>query len=131
MPNVLIEVRKHYTADSEQRLMETVHDALVTAFGLRPQDRCVKLVAYEPNRFLCPTHLALPELYTQIAIECFSGRSLEAKRNLYRTIVGNLEELGIPRDHVQIMIREIPPENWGIRGGQAACDLELGYRVDV
>ena len=22
-------------------------------------------------------------------------------------------------------------ENWGIRGGQAACDVELGFKIDV
>jgi hypothetical protein len=29
------------------------------------------------------------------------------------------------------MLREIPKENWGIRGGQAACDVELGFKVEV
>jgi phenylpyruvate tautomerase PptA (4-oxalocrotonate tautomerase family) len=43
----------------------------------------------------------------------------------------NLEALGIPRDHVKIVLREIPRENWGIRGGQAGCDVELGFKVDV
>jgi phenylpyruvate tautomerase PptA (4-oxalocrotonate tautomerase family) len=39
--------------------------------------------------------------------------------------------MSIPRDHVKILLREIPPENWGIRGGRAACDVELGFKVDV
>jgi len=29
------------------------------------------------------------------------------------------------------MLREITAENWGIRGGQAACDVDLGFKVDV
>ncbi|RYY36432.1 MAG: hypothetical protein EOP46_06440, partial [Sphingobacteriaceae bacterium] len=26
---------------------------------------------------------------------------------------------------------EIPKENWGIRGGQAGCDVELGFKIEV
>jgi hypothetical protein len=37
----------------------------------------------------------------------------------------------VPRDHVSITVRESPAENWGIRGGQAACDVELGFDVRV
>ena len=68
-----------------------------------------------------------PEAYTHISIDAFQGRSVEAKRNLYKAIVDNLEPLGIPKDHVKILLREIPQENWGIRGGQAACDVDLGF----
>jgi hypothetical protein len=56
---------------------------------------------------------------------------LDAKRRLYAGIVDNLEPLGIPRNHVKILLREIPAENWGIRGGQAGCDVELGFKIDV
>nr|WP_238326414.1 tautomerase family protein [Desulfuromonas acetoxidans] len=64
-------------------------------------------------------------------MDCFAGRSLDAKRSLYQAIVNNLEPFGIPKSHVKIMLREITAENWGIRGGQAACDVELGFKVDV
>lgn len=43
-----------------------------------------------------------------------------------RRIVDRLEVLGIPADHTAITVREIPAINWGIRGGQAAADLDLG-----
>jgi phenylpyruvate tautomerase PptA (4-oxalocrotonate tautomerase family) len=61
----------------------------------------------------------------------FAGRTLEAKRSLYRGIVENLESLGIPRDHVKILLREIPREDWGIRGGQAGSDIDLGFDAEV
>jgi hypothetical protein len=41
------------------------------------------------------------------------------------------QPLGIPRDHVKILLREIPRENWGIRGGQAGCDVDLGFLIEV
>jgi phenylpyruvate tautomerase PptA (4-oxalocrotonate tautomerase family) len=53
-----------------------------------------------------------------VSVDCFAGRSVEAKRRLYEEIVDRLEPLGIPRDHVSITLRESPTENWGIRGWQ-------------
>ncbi len=36
-----------------------------------------------------------------------------------------------PKNHVKILLREIAQENWGVRGGQAGCDIELGFKVEV
>ena len=131
MPSVLIEVRQQYPAEIEAGIMEAVHSALRAAFKILPGDRNVRLLVHEPHRFQCPPDREKPEYYTHISIDCFAGRSLEAKRMLYRLIVDNLSRFGIPGNHVKIMLREISAENWGIRGGQAACDVELGFEVKV
>ena len=131
MPSILIEVRKSYTPEQETALMEAVHAALRAAFKIMPGDKDVRLLVHEPHRFACPPDRQRPELYTHISIDAFAGRSLDAKRNLYRAIVNNLGALGIPKDHVKILLREITPDNWGIRGGQAGCDVELGFEVEV
>lgn len=131
MPSVLIEVRRQYSPAQEGELIEAVHAALLEAFKILPGDRNVRLLVHEPHRFACPPDRDRPEFYTHISIDCFAGRSLEAKRNLYLGIVERLEPFGIPRDHVKILLREIMPENWGIRGGQAACDVDLGYDISV
>jgi phenylpyruvate tautomerase PptA (4-oxalocrotonate tautomerase family) len=131
MPSVLIEVRRSATPDEEVALMEAVHAALRETFKILPGDRNVRLVVHPPHRFACPPDRARPELYTHVSIDAFAGRSLEAKRALYRAIVANLGRLGIPADHVKILLRELPRENWGIRGGQAGCDVDLGFEIDV
>jgi phenylpyruvate tautomerase PptA (4-oxalocrotonate tautomerase family) len=131
VPSVLIEIRRSIPAEEECRLMEAVHSALREAFKILPGDRNVRLIVHEPHRFSCPPERSQPELYTHISIDAFAGRSLGAKRALYRGIVEKLEELGIPKDHVKILLRELPPENWGIRGGQAGCDVDLGFKIDV
>ena len=131
MPHALIEVRRHYRESEEVSIIEAVHGALVAAFRIPPNDKHVRLVVHEPHRFAHPPNLAQPELLTAVSIDCFSGRSVQAKRNLYREITDRLERLGIPRDHVSITVREHPAENWGIRGGQAACDVDLGFNVNV
>ncbi len=131
MPSILIEVRRPYTQAQEVALMEAVHSALREAFKIHPGDRNVRLVVHEPHRFACPPSCEKSELYTHISIDAFAGRSLDAKRNLYRAIVNNLEPLGIPKDHVKILLREIPRRDWGLRGGQAGCDTELGFKIEV
>ena len=131
MPSVLIEVRRQYTQEQEIALIEAVHMALRDAFKIMPGDKNVRLLVHEPHRFACPPAREKPEFYTHISIDAFAGRSLDAKRCLYKAIVTNLESLGIPKDHVKILLREIEKENWGIRGGQAGCDVDLGFKIDV
>ncbi|MBK7542146.1 MAG: tautomerase family protein [Candidatus Competibacter sp.] len=131
MPSVLIEVRRCYTQEQEIAIMDAVHGALCEAFKIMPSDKNMRLIVHQPHRFACPPDREKPEFYTHISIDAFAGRSLDAKRNLYKAIVNNLEPLGIPKNHVKILLREISKENWGIRGGQAGCDVELGFRIEV
>lgn len=131
MPSALIETRQTHPRDQEEAMISAVHGALCEAFKIKSRDRNVRLVAHEPHRFACPPDIAKPALYTYISIDAFAGRSLEAKRSLFKSIVAGLEPLGIPRDHVGIVLREAPTSDWGIRGGQAACDLDLGFKIDV
>src|SRR3984957_9183050 len=131
MPHVLVEVRREYSPEEEIALMDAVHSALRTAFRIPPSDRHVRLVAHEPHRFACPPGKAQPDRYTLVSVDAFAGRSLDAKRALYREIVESLEPLGIPGDHVSIVVRDVPLTSWGIRGGVAACDVDLGFDVNV
>lgn len=131
MPSVQIEIRRAIGTDEEMAIIEAVHSSMREAFKIPPGDRNVRLVVHEPHRFACPPHLAKPELFTLIGIDAFSGRSLDAKRALYAAIVEKLEKIGIPTDHVIIVLNEIQTENWGIRGGLAACDLDLGFKINV
>jgi phenylpyruvate tautomerase PptA (4-oxalocrotonate tautomerase family) len=131
MPNVTIEVGQPRSQADEEALIEAVHLALVQAFRIPSSDRTARLIVHEPHRLQGSSLLAQPHLFTLISIDCFPGRSLEAKRALYAAIVDKLSVLGIPSDHVKVALRELPPENWGIRGGKAACDVELGFRVNV
>jgi phenylpyruvate tautomerase PptA (4-oxalocrotonate tautomerase family) len=131
MPHVQIEIRREYTEAQEVALMDAVHGALERAFRIPSSDRHVRLLVHEPHRFACPPGKAQPERYTLVSIDAFAGRSIDAKRALFQQIVDSLEPLGIPRDHISIVVRDIPLTNWGIRGGAAACDVDLGFDVNV
>jgi len=127
----MIEVRKTYEPEEQSAIVDAVFAALVEAFMIPKDDKNVRLITHNPNCFACPPSKEHPELYTHISIDCFHGRSLEAKKNLYRSIVARLKALGIPPDHTKIVLREIPIENWGLSGGQAGCDVDLGFEIHV
>jgi phenylpyruvate tautomerase PptA (4-oxalocrotonate tautomerase family) len=131
MPHVLIETRREYSEAEEVALIDAVHGALQRAFRIPPEDRHVRLLAHRPHRFAVPPGKAQPDRYTLVSIDAFAGRSLDAKRDLYRQIVESLEPLGIPRDHISIVVRDLPRASWGIRGGAAASDVDLGFDVNV
>ncbi|OYT93824.1 MAG: tautomerase family protein [Burkholderiales bacterium PBB3] len=131
MPSTLVEVRRPYPPEQQACIVEAVHAALVEGFKIPSEDRCVRLVTYEPHLFICSPKLDQPERYTVVTVTAFSGRSLDAKRNLYRAIVERLDTLGIPPNHVKIILNEVPQDNWGLRGGKPASEVELGFTVDV
>ena len=131
MPSVLIETRCQRSPLDERALIDAVHQALVYAFEIPAHDRDIRLIVHEPHRYAAPSGKSEPALYTHITIDAFMGRSLDAKRKLYRTIVQNLSALDIPADHVKVLVRESPTMNWGIRGGEAACDIDLGFKIAV
>lgn len=131
MPSTVIEVRQSYTAEQETQLIEAVQAALVEGFKIPAEDRCVRLIAYDPHRFIYPPRLSQPERYTLVTVTAFAGRTIEAKRRLYRAIVERLGALDIPADHVTITLNEVERENWGLRGGQPASEIDLGFKVDV
>lgn len=131
MPSILIERRSHTSEEREIAIINAVHCAMVEAFKIKENDKNVRLLVHLPHRFACPPGKEQASEYTHISIDAFKGRSIDAKRALYQTIVEKLEPLGIPKDHTKILLREIPKENWGVRGGQAASDIDLGFKIDV
>lgn len=131
MPSAAIEVRRAYTPDEEMALLEAVHSALVEAFKILPAHRNLTLIVHPPHRFLGRPDCENPERLTNISVFVLRGRTVEAKRHLYKAIIERLELLGIPRMCVLIKLHELSPENVAVRGGQALCDIELGYPVDV
>ncbi|MGH2756247.1 MAG: tautomerase family protein [Actinomycetota bacterium] len=126
MPLVQIEVVKGRSPSEKKALFDAVHDALVEALKIPDDDREQTLVEHESDDFDVRS-----STYTIVRITMFPGRSLAAKRDLYQAIVRNLGRLGIQPTDVSIVLQEPPLENWAIRGGTPASEVDLGYRLDV
>jgi phenylpyruvate tautomerase PptA (4-oxalocrotonate tautomerase family) len=128
MPNIRIETRSGWIT-SPETIISAVHGAVSEVLKLPVWDRTVRLVEHLPSHFPPPPDRG--ERFTLVEVTMFAGRSLEAKRMLYRTIVSRLEAAGVPASDVSITLIEVAAENWGIRGGQPASEVELGFKVDV
>ncbi len=113
----------------EASVLEAVQNALLSALKIPDYDRDIVLDLYDANRRIIPTGRS--ERYTRIEVVLFSGRSLDAKRSLYQAVVANLHDLGVPATEIKIVLIEASPEDWGLRGGQPASEIDLGFRIDV
>ena len=113
----------------EQEVIGAVQSALLLALKIPDYDRDVVLDIYDPTARIVPTGRS--DHCTRIEFMMFSGRSLEAKRALYGALVSNLSALGVPATEIKIILLEVPPENWGLRGGHPASEIDLGFKVDV
>lgn len=131
MPAILIEVRKDYNEQEGAKLIDAVHSAMVAAFQIPQEDRTIRLLVHPPHRFAVSPTKTRPDLYTLISVDAFSGRSIEAKRKLFSEIAKNLSALGIPKDHILIVVRDSAKESWGVQGGQSGYDVDLGFKVEV
>ena len=128
MPIAHVHVRAGRPAAERRALLDGVHAALVEAFQIPAQDRHLLLHQHAAEDL---DSTKGPD-FTLVEVIAFPGRSLEAKRRLYAAIVRNLEASpGVPPDAVMIVLHEPPLECWGIRGGKAATDVQLGFTVTV
>ncbi len=123
MPSTTIDVRMAYSEDEEVAIMQAVLRAQVDALGIAPSNRNIVLQVHLPHRFLGRPDRPNPERFTNISIHVLPGYTLQTKRRLYRSIVEQLEPLGIPPMCVLIRLIGLPPGNTAIRGGQAMCDV--------
>jgi hypothetical protein len=129
MPDIMVEVRGSWLAGKQGAFLNAVHEAVVQTLKTPIDEPLARLIEHPPISYLTP-HSA-GERFTRIEIILFQGRSLEAKRELYRAMVQKLGAFDVPPVDVKVVLVEIPSENVGIRGAQAACDVDLGYALQV
>lgn len=129
MPIAKIEVRRARPAAEIAALIDAVYLAQREALKVPEGDKQVRYIEHQPEHFAVPP--GKTENYTFVEILMFPGRSIDAKRNLYQSIVRRFGELGIAATDVFIVLQEPPLENWGLRGGVPASETDLGFRLDV
>jgi phenylpyruvate tautomerase PptA (4-oxalocrotonate tautomerase family) len=129
MPSAQIELRKKWSRSEKDRMILALHESLVECLQIPEYDKLVRLREYQPEDFIVPP--SGTENYVLIEISIFSGRSLDAKRALYKAIVARFSELGIAKGDIRIILYEVTPDNWGIRGGVPASEVDLGFKIEV
>ena len=129
MPLAKIEVRKSRPQTQVAAMMEAVYQAQREALKVPENDRQIRYIEHKPEHFAVPPDKT--DNYTLVEITLFPGRSLEAKRRLYQSIVRRFGELDIAPSDIMIVLNEPPLDNWGLRGGCPASEIDLGFKLDV
>jgi phenylpyruvate tautomerase PptA (4-oxalocrotonate tautomerase family) len=129
MPLVNISVRQGNSIEFKNSVHRAIHSALVSAFKIPDSDYNQKITEYDKNNWKIPP--GKPDTFVMIEIFVFPGRKKETKKKLYEEIVKNLENVGINRVDTLILLIEQPLENWGLRGGIPADEVDLGFDTNV
>jgi len=129
MPFAKIEVRRTHAPETVQALIDSVYWAQRIALNVPEDDRQIRYIEHKPEHFAVPP--GKTENYTFVEILLFPGRSIQAKRTLYKEIVSRFQVLGIEPSDVFIVLHEPPLDNWGIRGGQPASEVNIGFNLNV
>jgi phenylpyruvate tautomerase PptA (4-oxalocrotonate tautomerase family) len=129
MPLVKVEIYQTESKIYKKAILDGIHDALVSAFKIPPDDRNQRLYELDQEHFERRTSKS--GQFTIIEITCFKGRSPAAKKLLYAEIARNLSaDPGISARDILIILNEQPLENWGV-SGKPASEVELGFNINV
>jgi phenylpyruvate tautomerase PptA (4-oxalocrotonate tautomerase family) len=127
MPALKIELIAGRDKEFLLKLRDVVMDTVVQTLQLPPDDRNVRLIEYPSDLFQMK-----PPYEILIELSLFAGRTKETKKKLFQSIVNNLESHKlIGKNKVLIILNEQPMENWGIRGGISADELDLGFKINI
>ena len=130
MPLVKIEILKGYSEEYKKAILDAVHDALVESIKIPDDDRFQRLYELEKENFEFPPNKS--EHVTLIEITMFPGRSFDAKKALYQKIVDKLaKNPGIDGENILIILYEPPMDNWALKGGKPASEVDIGFKIDV
>ncbi|NJK87888.1 MAG: tautomerase family protein [Bacteroidales bacterium] len=127
MPAIKIELLKGKEKSVLHTLMDAVMDAVVESLKLPADDRNIRLLEYEPGYFSLK-----PPYQLIIEISMFSGRTPETKKKLFQNIVEKIYSKNLfEKQEVFIILNEQPMENWGVRGGIPASEIDLRFKVNI
>ncbi|MCJ7855716.1 tautomerase family protein [Lachnospiraceae bacterium NSJ-143] len=120
MPAVKIEMGNKWKIETAVSVKNIVMNAVKNTLSLKSSDRNIRVIRYDQDLFELKDNY---EIF--IEIQMTSGRDIETKRELYRSIVQSLEEKTVfNRENIFIFINEQPAENWGVKGGIPLSDVK-------
>jgi phenylpyruvate tautomerase PptA (4-oxalocrotonate tautomerase family) len=93
MPLIRVEIREGWSRAEKAQLLDAIHAAAVEALRIPDEDRTQILTEHPAEAFEIPPGRG--DRFTLVDVTMFAGRSLDAKRRLYRAVVNNLGRLGV------------------------------------
>ncbi len=130
MPLVKVEIYKGKNEEYRRAILDGIHSALVETIKIPDDDRTQRLYELDPACFERGGNKS--ENVTLVEITMFKGRSMEAKKNLYKAIVRNLGRApGISDKDIVITLIELPLESWSFERGLPASETGVRFKIDV
>jgi hypothetical protein len=120
VPLTRIEVCRSHPADEVQYILQSIYEAQIEAFKVPETDRQLRYYELPSHHFFTPP--GRTENFTLVSVEMFPGRTAEAKKSFYSSIVRRLEKIGIAPSDVFISLVESARENWSMKDGISASE---------
>ncbi len=129
MPLVEISILNNRTPEMKKQIFKLIHSTMRETLKIPANDINFRFHEFTKDNFIFPPERS--ENYILLEFTLFKGRSLDAKRSLYKNIIENLASINIDPLDVFIVLHDVEMENWGIRGGIPASEINLGFEVKV
>jgi phenylpyruvate tautomerase PptA (4-oxalocrotonate tautomerase family) len=123
-----IEVFAGLSSAEKQDRAKAVHRALVEALQVPEEDPTVLVSEVGADGVILPA--GVTDSCTIVEVTLFAGRSASTKQRLYEEVTISLENVGVPRPDVMVVLVEVPREDWALWGGTPASQVELGFEVE-
>jgi 4-oxalocrotonate tautomerase len=123
MPLVRISLRQGKTMEYRRKIADGVHQAMVEAITVPPQDRFQVITEHQADGLIYdPDYLGIARTDDIVIIQITlnSGRTLDQKKALYKDIAARLaKEPGVRPEDVFINLVEVAKEDWSFGNGIA------------
>ncbi len=129
MPIVKINTLDSWTTEELNSISQAVHDVLVEILHIPANDFNHRILNFDRKTWHLPPGKS--DKYIMIELYLFPGRRSETKANLFKALVARLRSFNIPVEDILIIILEPTMDNWGIRGGSQASQLNMDYKLDI
>lgn len=116
-------------APVRQALSDAIHHAVMQSLAYPSARRFHRFMMLEREDFVFPADRT--DRYTLIEIKLFEGRAPAVKKALLNALYDQIiARTGIMPEDVEIILVEMPKQDWGIRG-RAGDEIGRDYRVEL
>ena len=121
-------ITTNFILEDESVFIDEFHNKMMSVLKIPEHDRQVVL-DQKTKGFYQPTNSS--GKYVLFEIKMFSGRTLETKKKLYKKLFALANSVGVEGSNVNVILEDIEKHNWGIRGGQPASEVDLGFKTTI
>ena len=129
MPHAVVHRMNGTSPTRRREIIEAVNRAFIGALKVPEDTHPVRLCEYDIDAFLIPRQSSAA--FTLIEVTVFPGRTIETKRRLYARLIDELGKAGIAAEDIRIVLYEVSLENWGLKGGIPASEIDLSFKVEI